>query len=732
MTPLNLPFALAIALVVASLVYLFIGFSTYRADTKSPLRKAYMATCFSLSLWSGFYGLMTIAGDPFRMWVFWVGGYLSMSLFFPSWLHFHCCLTGWRVARQKALILFSYVSCGVVGLASVIWGRVQFVATGWGNQFIYHGWLFKAASLYFCLVVLFTYTEVWWRKNAVIRRQRAQATVFLVTTLIAVPPGVWLIFAVPAFWHQAVAPVGPIGLLLVSLVFYRTLRVNRGLNITVENAANDIFKTVTMPILLLDAQNTVIQANDAALALWQADKDEVVCKNATQLIPGAGEGAFAASAPSQIVEIPTPAGPRLCDMMLTISPDAYGDVVDKVVVLRDMTDMQHALEQANAGSRAKSEFLSRMSHEIRTPLNAIIGMMHIAQKAVAADQKGKAQESVNGAIMASKHLLGIINDVLDMSKIEAGKFEVFNEPFSLRAAMLEVESVIASRCREKNQVLFQNISTLPDVWLRGDKLRLNQVLINILGNSVKFTGHGGFITMTVEAREEAGRMALSFALSDSGIGMSREFLARVFDPFEQAETSRHSGGTGLGLPISKTLVGLMGGSITVESEPGRGTSFYFDISLDIVPEPQAEEPEYCCGYDFTGKRILLAEDIVVNRVILAELLAETNVVIDEAENGRRAVEIFAAAPPWYYDLVLMDIQMPLMDGYEATKNIRALQRPDAKDVPIVAMTANAYKEDVANALRAGMNDHLSKPIDMDVVMRTLAFHFAHRDAAEGR
>ncbi len=378
--------------------------------------------------------------------------------------------------------------------------------------------------------------------------------------------------------------------------------------------------------------------------------------------------------------------------------------------------------QLEVASQAKGDFLSRMSHEIRTPLNAIIGMAQIARHS-AQDESPKTVKAINEMISASGHLLGILNDVLDMSKIEAGKFALSTESFALLPAMEDVRNIIAQRCQEKSIRFEVSMDDISQLAVEGDKLRLKQVLINLLGNAVKFTGQGGVVRLLIRAQEITDRAAtLTFTVSDEGIGMSDEQIARLFVAFEQADNSISArfGGTGLGLAISQNLVGQMGGEIAVASKSGEGSTFWFTLTLERTEMPaEPETVRTAAGVDLTGKRILLAEDIEINREILMELLKETNASFDEAEDGKRAVELFAASPIGSYDLVFMDIQMPNMDGYEATRTIRKMARLDAGSVPIIAMTANAYREDVENAFAAGMNGHVAKPIDLDKIMRLL-------------
>lgn len=375
---------------------------------------------------------------------------------------------------------------------------------------------------------------------------------------------------------------------------------------------------------------------------------------------------------------------------------------------------------AQAASQAKSDFLARMSHEIRTPLNAIIGMTHIAKRNRSA---GETQNAVEQIEVASSHLLDLVNDVLDMSKIEAGQLKLLTESFSLQAVINEISMAISPRCAARGINFSSDISSISNAAILGDKMRLKQVLFNLLDNAVKFTPEDGEISLTVtKLNENDDHELLRFAVQDSGIGIREKKIDSLFNAFEQAENtiSANYGGTGLGLAISQNLIAQMGGEIKVESTVGKGSCFFFDLnfqkgdSLDAGDNSNSLE-----SLNLQDNTILIVEDIEINRFIVSELLIDTNVKIEEAIDGLEAVEKFKSSPVGYYDLIFMDIQMPNMNGYEATEKIRGLSRNDAKTVPIVAMTANAYTEDIEKAKAAGMNAHLSKPIKINKLAQTL-------------
>ena len=401
-------------------------------------------------------------------------------------------------------------------------------------------------------------------------------------------------------------------------------------------------------------------------------------------------------------------------------------VVGVMGIARDITERKSIEASAREASQAKGAFLARMSHEIRTPLNAIFGMTYIAKSAI--DNREKALSSLNEITVASSHLLGILNDILDISKIESGKFEIAKTPFQLIPSIHEVSSIISQKCKEKFITFTTNIDELPNFFLVGDKLRLNQVLVNLLGNAVKFTSPKGSINFTVTILQDYDKkIKLAFTCTDSGIGMSEDQLSKLFSAFEQTDNSiaARFGGTGLGLAISQNLVNLMGGEIVVASEKGKGSTFSFELTFPKA-NTMEEQVESCQANDINleGKRILLAEDVDINRLILKEFLADTKVELVEAVDGQKAVEKFSNSAPGYYSLIFMDIQMPNMDGYEATRKIRMLSHPDAKSIPIVAMTANAYLEDIHMALASGMTGHLSKPIHFDTLQQTLVSIFS--------
>jgi signal transduction histidine kinase len=397
------------------------------------------------------------------------------------------------------------------------------------------------------------------------------------------------------------------------------------------------------------------------------------------------------------------------------------------ILFHDMTEILDAKERAEQGSKAKSIFLANMSHEIRTPLNAIIGMTTIAKKSNDPSRKDYCLDKIDGA---SVHLLGVINDILDMSKIEENKFELSCVEFDLSAMVQRVANIFEFRLGEKNQKLNVNMdSTLPQIIYTDDQ-RLAQVITNLMGNAVKFTPEGGSITLSVRRLDDKDEnfCTLEFTVSDTGIGISKKQQSMLFASFVQVDSSigRKFGGTGLGLSISKKIVELMNGKIWIESEIGKGSSFIFTIRAEIKnSETQSsaditdgQEQEDADSPDYQGKRILLAEDVDINREIVITILEPLGLKITEAEDGQKAYDLFRADPE-AFDLIFMDIHMPGVDGYESTKLIRSISHQKAKTIPIIAMTANVFREDIEHCRAAGMNSHVGKPLDFTAVLAVL-------------
>ena len=398
--------------------------------------------------------------------------------------------------------------------------------------------------------------------------------------------------------------------------------------------------------------------------------------------------------------------------------------------LQQQEALQKAMEAADAANRAKTTFLLNMSHDIRTPLNGIIGLLKINE--AHADDEKLVQANYEKMMVSANHLLSLINDVLQVSKLEDGTVEIAHEPMDLREISLQVGAIIGERTTEAG-IDFEIVGQeLPVAYVYGSPLQLRQVFLNIYGNCIKYNKVGGKITTKQECVTRSDTaVTYRWTISDTGIGMSKEFLARVFEPFAQEKNDARSiyQGTGLGMTIVKNLVEKMNGTITVTSQEGVGSTFVITLPFEIAPEAAFEPKETAAEKaDIHGMKLLLAEDNELNAEIAQTLLEDAGANVTLVGDGQQAMDSFRNSPAGTYDAILMDIMMPVMDGLTATKAIRALDRPDAKTIPIIAMTANAFSEDMQKSYDVGMNFHLSKPIDMAELEKILQkFHAAEKN-----
>lgn len=388
-------------------------------------------------------------------------------------------------------------------------------------------------------------------------------------------------------------------------------------------------------------------------------------------------------------------------------------------------ELHTAIEEAERANQAKTEFLSHMSHDIRTPINGIMGMLNIAEKIP--EDLGRQADCRKKIRTSAEHLLSLINDVLDISKLENGNVELSSDVFCLMELLDSCSTILGGQAAAQNVKLiteFDGLKRLPHTYFKGSPLHIKQILINIAGNAVKYNKPEGMVDFRCyEISEEDGMAEVCFEVSDTGIGMSQDYLEHIFEPFTQEQDGARTNyqGTGLGMTITKRLVDKMGGSIQIESELDRGSKFTVILPLEKADPPEMQEEEGQKGTEvIAGKKVLLVEDNELNQEIAAYMLAERGLAVTVAANGKEAVELFEQSPPYTYALIFMDVMMPVMNGYEATKAIRMLDRADAGTVPVIAMTANAFAEDVKEALDAGMNEHMAKPLETEVINRVLA------------
>lgn len=394
-------------------------------------------------------------------------------------------------------------------------------------------------------------------------------------------------------------------------------------------------------------------------------------------------------------------------------------------------EMARQLEEAQAASRSKTEFLSRMSHEIRTPINGINGLMTLTRTRLGGSNPA-AEEYLTRAEDLSQHLLSVINDILDLSRIETGKTELEQKSFDLYALGDQLRSMFQKTVEAKGLRFHLEFKNFTVRYVVGDQLRITQILLNFLSNAVKFTSHGEISVTFRQMMRTDDTVSFLVAVKDTGKGMDPKFITSIFRPFQQenASIAKTYGGSGLGMAITDQLVRLMGGEIMVDSMPGRGSTFtvYLHLPIEDSPALAAEQKEETDGFSFEGRRILMAEDNETNAEIAVSILEEVHGAhVEVAHNGREAVDMFSAHPAGYYDFILMDVQMPVMDGRTAARTIRALPRPDAKTELIFALSADAFLEDERQSVEAGMNGHFSKPVNYDELRRCVGTFFKSRE-----
>ncbi len=392
--------------------------------------------------------------------------------------------------------------------------------------------------------------------------------------------------------------------------------------------------------------------------------------------------------------------------------------------------MKARLKFAEESDRTKSRFLASVSHEMRTPMNVILGMAELALKDP--DIKPETRDNLEKIGQSGRQLLGLINNVLTMNDLESGSLDILNDEFQLSEAVEQVNTIVSTLCDKKELHYEVSIAEDADGWYVGDEMQIKQALLRVLDNAVKYTDSPGAVSLNVSAEDGAGTTrVVTFRITDTGVGIDPEYLPEIFEPFTQQDDSstRKYSGSGLSLAVTKKALQLMNGEITVQSEKGRGTTVTIVLPLESIEREKAAQGPDPSEIELAGRRILVVEDIMENAEIVMDLLDLEGVESEHAENGQIAVDMFKNAPEGHYDAIFMDLRMPVMDGLEASRRIRALDRPDAKKIPIIALTANAFESDVKATMEAGMNAHLAKPADSDLLYDTIRQQIAKAMAA---
>ena len=581
---MNWPFIIALLLITVGILYIILGVSVYLSDKKSKTRKRYIISYVFMAIWSLSYGLMTIADSEETARLFWSIGFISFCFFFPSWVSFLSQMASNNRPKNKSIFLFFFAALvfSVLGLCAK---DTVFIKTALGYQFIYNSPVFMIGSIYLCIpVTVMLFIMLKRLRESRFMRQKRQALVFIILTSIIAPAAYVMDGLIPIFFHFPTVPLGTTLIFIVSVQMFRTMKANRTLNITVRNISQDIFTSANMPVLVLDYNNIVILANNAARDFWDQD---IIDRNMADLIKAGqktpDQSFFDEGFEHINISVFTDSGIKYCKMLLKVVKDKYNDIVSKVITISDITELLKAIDKADTANRTKSEFLAKMSHEIRTPMNAIIGMTELALRS---NDLNEAREHILTVKQSSGNLLSIINDILDFSKIESGKMDIIQEQYSFSSLINDVISIIRMKVIDSQIHFIVNVDSNIPNKLIGDEIRIRQILINILSNAVKYT-EKGFVSFTVN-KESPGKdsVNLIMAIRDSGVGIKHDNLQKLFAEYIQFDIGKNKNveGTGLGLAITHNLVKAMGGKIEVSSEYGKGSDFTVMLPQKIISD----------------------------------------------------------------------------------------------------------------------------------------------------
>jgi len=505
-----------------------------------------------------------------------------------------------------------------------------------------------------------------------------------------------------------------------------------------DDMADSIVDSVKNPLVIIDNNQKIVYMNEKGLHLLHKDLDDVIGQpyNEHSIYPGNTlyDPIFALNRKEETLIYHHEESDHYLKGEANYLLDNDGSQIGYIVTSNDVThliktqiELECVIDEVNKANKHKDEFLARMSHEIRTPMNAIIGLTDIVQRKILEmkdtnNTTDEIKSQMQRIRTSSQHLLGLLNDILDITKIDSGKIELSLEVMNLSKLISTVNEIIKPRCDEKNISFNIAYDNFKPMMFFSDSLRLRQVLINLIGNAVKFTPEYGKIDFTVSKLEQANNKCnILFSVKDTGIGISPDRIEKIFEPFEQesSEITKKYGGTGLGLGISKRIVEMFGGEITIKSKQGEGSEFSFAIWLEEAETDEQDKTAINVKGRFKNFRALVVDDVEINRLIVSSLLEATGIQIDEADDGNVSVEMFEKSAIGTYDIIFMDVQMPTMDGYEASTKIRSMDRPDAKTIAIIALTANAFMDDITKSTQSGMNDHIAKPVDYDKLIKAV-------------